>query len=111
MVFTDLFVSAPECLSIKNGDSPYSGKVSIVNSQIDTKFHTETLFRLFRFRLYIAERLSFKFANPNCFQAADIWSLGVTLYCLVFGKLPFHDDNIVVIYNKIRTQQLQVFVC
>merc|ERR1719232_495434 len=58
--------TAPECLSIKNGDSPYSGK------------------------------------------AADIWSLGVTLYCLVFGKLPFHDDNIVVIYNKIRTQQLQI---
>ena len=59
-------VAAPECLSMKQGDSPYSGR------------------------------------------AADIWSLGVTLYCLVFGKLPFHDDNVVVIYNKIRTQQLQV---
>jgi len=58
--------TAPECLSIKQGDSPYSGK------------------------------------------AADIWSLGVTLYCLIFGNLPFHDDNIVVIYNKIRTQKLQI---
>merc|ERR1719410_2392034 len=58
--------TAPECLSIKQGDSPYSGK------------------------------------------AADIWSLGVTLYCLVFGSLPFHDENIVVIYNKIRSQQLQI---
>merc|ERR1719361_2217918 len=58
--------TAPECLSIKQGDSPYSGK------------------------------------------AADIWSLGVTLYCLVFGSLPWPDDNIVVIYNKIRTQPLHI---
>lgn len=58
--------TAPECLSIKQGDSPYSGK------------------------------------------AADIWSLGVTLYCLVFGRLPFQDDNVVVIYNKIRTQPLDI---
>merc|ERR1711899_536152 len=56
--------TAPECLSIKQGDSPYSGK------------------------------------------AADIWSLGVTLYCLVFGSLPFHDENIVALYNKIRIQEL-----
>jgi len=58
--------TAPECLSQKPGEAPYSGK------------------------------------------AADIWSLGVTLYCLVFGLVPFHDDNILSIYNKIRTQQIQI---
>ena len=39
-------------------------------------------------------------------QAADIWSLGVTLFSLVYGKVPFHDENILALYNKIRTQEL-----
>ena len=42
------------------------------------------------------------------FQTADIWSLGVTLFSLVYGKVPFHDDNIVALYNKIRTQELHL---
>lgn len=40
------------------------------------------------------------------FQAADIWAMGITLYAFVYGKLPFHDDNIVVLYDKIRTAPL-----
>lgn len=42
------------------------------------------------------------------FQAADIWSLGVTLFSLVFGKVPFHDENILALYNKIRIQELVI---
>lgn len=45
---------------------------------------------------------------PYSGKAADIWSLGVTLYCLVFGKIPFEDTNILSLYNKIRVQPVQL---
>ncbi|XP_077533339.1 maternal embryonic leucine zipper kinase-like [Haemaphysalis longicornis] len=33
----------------------------------------------------------------------DIWSMGVLLYALLCGCLPFEDDNLVVLYRKIQT--------
>ncbi|TRY70487.1 hypothetical protein TCAL_05417 [Tigriopus californicus] len=44
--------------------------------------------------------------DPYSGRRADIWSLGVTLYCLVIGKVPFHDNNILGVHHKIKTQPL-----
>lgn len=38
-------------------------------------------------------------------KAADIWSMGVTLYCLRYGRIPFENLNVLEMYEAIRTEQ------
>lgn len=38
-------------------------------------------------------------------RAADIWSMGVTLYCLKYGKIPFQKQQIFDLYESIKNEQ------
>ncbi|XP_008426373.1 calcium/calmodulin-dependent protein kinase kinase 1 isoform X2 [Poecilia reticulata] len=37
-------------------------------------------------------------------KALDVWAMGITLYCFVFGKCPFIDEYILALHNKIKTR-------
>lgn len=40
-------------------------------------------------------------------KAADVWAMGVTLYCFVFGKIPFNHGNRFSLYELIKTSELE----
>lgn len=40
--------------------------------------------------------------------AADIWSLGISLYCMRFGYLPFEREGLLELYDAIRSEELKL---
>ena len=39
-------------------------------------------------------------------KAADIWSMGVTIYCLRFGRVPFEKLAVLQLYESIKTDNI-----
>ncbi|XP_063002463.1 calcium/calmodulin-dependent protein kinase kinase 1 [Elgaria multicarinata webbii] len=40
-------------------------------------------------------------------KALDVWAMGITLFCFVYGKCPFIDEFILALHNKIKNKPLE----
>lgn len=41
-------------------------------------------------------------------RAADIWSMGVTLFCLRYGRIPFEKSGVLELYESIRAEEIDL---
>lgn len=41
-------------------------------------------------------------------KAADIWSMGCTLYCLRFGRIPFEQNGVLQLYESIKNDEVDL---
>ncbi len=41
-------------------------------------------------------------------KAADIWSMGISLYCLRFGRIPFEKSGVLELYDAIKNEHPQI---
>ncbi len=93
-------------LKIENIMIAKTGDIKIIDFGLSNLFDREHLLRTYCGSLYFAapELLS---AHPYIGPEVDVWSFGVVLYVLVCGKVPFDDQSVSALHEKIKKGHVQ----
>lgn len=88
-------------LKIENVLINDDGEVKLIDFGLSNLFFRDELLKTFCGSLYFAapELLN---AQPYVGPEIDVWSLGVVLYVLVCGKVPFEDKSMTILHAKIK---------
>ncbi|KAK6197870.1 uncharacterized protein RJT21DRAFT_122679 [Scheffersomyces amazonensis] len=88
-------------LKIENIMINEKGDIKIIDFGLSNLYSPKSLLKTYCGSLYFAapELLS---AKPYTGPEVDIWSFGVVLYVLVCGKVPFDDQSVSVLHEKIK---------
>ncbi|RKP19119.1 Pkinase-domain-containing protein, partial [Rozella allomycis CSF55] len=93
-------------LKIENILIGSDGQIKLIDFGLANFFDVQYCLKTFCGSLYFAapELLSGKlYTGPEI----DIWSLGIVLYVLVCGKVPFDDMNATILHEKIKAGQVE----
>lgn len=88
-------------LKIENIMINRKGDIKIIDFGLSNLYSPKTLLKTYCGSLYFAapELLS---AKPYTGPEVDVWSFGVVLFVLVCGKVPFDDQSVLVLHEKIK---------
>lgn len=93
-------------LKIENIMISDSGEIKIIDFGLSNLYRPDQLLKTFCGSLYFAapELLN---AEPYVGPAIDVWSLGIVLYVLVCGKVPFDDQSMPALHEKIKKGKVE----
>lgn len=93
-------------LKIENIMINQKGDIKVIDFGLSNLYVPHGLLKTYCGSLYFAapELLS---AKPYFGPEVDVWSLGVVLYVLVCGKVPFDDPHVSVLHEKIKKGNIQ----
>lgn len=93
-------------LKIENIMINEKGDIKIIDFGLSNLYSPKSLLKTYCGSLYFAapELLS---AKPYVGPEVDIWSFGVVLYVLVCGKVPFDDQSVSVLHEKIKKANVE----
>lgn len=88
-------------LKIENIMINSKGDIKIIDFGLSNLYSPKSLLKTYCGSLYFAapELLS---AKPYTGPEVDVWSFGVVLYVLVCGKVPFDDQSVSILHEKIK---------